>query len=48
MVKDMGHADSRITKHYITGTRTGIVERLQDLVFFSGKSGVSGEEKNVN
>jgi hypothetical protein len=36
------------TQHYITGTRTGIVERLQDLVFFSGKSGVSEDGPNVN
>jgi len=48
MVKDMGHADSRVTRHYITGTRTGIVERLQELVFFSGKPGISGETKNPN
>lgn len=47
MVKDMGHADSRVTKHYITGTRTGIVERLQEMVFFAGVSGVSGKDDGL-
>src|ERR1700733_7180957 len=42
-VKDMGHADGRVTKHYVTGMRTGIVERLQELVFFSGKAETIGE-----
>jgi integrase len=48
LVKDMGHADSRMTEHYVRGVKTGVVEQLQDLVFFSGKSGVSREDGSVN
>jgi len=38
LVRDMGHADSRTTALYITGTKTGVVERLQNHVYFSGDS----------
>ena len=48
LVRDMGPASDHMTKHCITGIRTGIVERLQKYVFFSQKSGVSREEQNVN
>jgi integrase len=39
LVRDMGHSNTAMTEHYIRKTRTGIVERLQNLVFFSGVSG---------
>jgi integrase len=38
LVRDMGHSNTAMTEHYIQKTRTGIVERLQNLVFFSGVS----------
>jgi len=41
LVRDMGHSSTGMTAHYIRGTKTGIVERLQNLVYFSGESGES-------
>jgi integrase len=38
LVRDMGHSSTGMTAHYIRGTKTGIVERLQNLVYFSGES----------
>ena len=38
LVRDMGHSNTAMTEHYIQKTKTGIVERLQHLVFFSGVS----------
>jgi integrase len=38
LVRDMGHGSAAMTAHYVQGTKTGVVERLQNLVFFSGVS----------
>jgi integrase len=45
LVRDMGHANASMTEHYIQRPRTGVVEKLQNLVYFSGDSRESG---NVN
>jgi integrase len=36
LVRDMGHSDQGMTAHYIQGEKADVVDRLRDLVFFSG------------
>jgi integrase len=38
LVRDMGHGSAGMTAHYVRGTAAGVVERLQNLVYFSGVS----------
>ena len=38
LVRDMGHANANMTEHYIQRPRAGVVEKLQNLVYFSGDS----------
>lgn len=35
LVQDMGHGSAAMTAHYVRGTPGGVVERLQNLVYFS-------------
>jgi hypothetical protein len=43
LVRDMGHSNTAMTEHYRQKTKAGIVEQLQNLVFFSGVSRESGK-----
>jgi integrase len=42
LVRDMGHGSAGMTAHYVQGTKAGVVETLQNLVYFSGVSRGSG------
>jgi integrase len=43
LVRDMGHGSAGMTAHYVRGNKTGVVETLQNLVYFSGVSGKSAK-----
>ena len=43
LVRDMGHGSAGMTARYVQSNGAGVVERLQNLVYFSGVSGESGK-----